>query len=78
MRLVGPADEFITKSTATLPSFPVKSTEKKSYGGMPTVWITGGSINSDVQKLLRHARKLPEKNVQFFKVWRAHLTLLFK
>jgi len=68
MQLLGPAMEFIVKSSGVPPSFPVKSSEKKSYGSNPTVWITPGSINSDVQKLLRHARKLPEKNAQFYKV----------
>lgn len=67
MQLLGPKDEFICKSIP-MPSFPVKPAEKKSYGATPTVWITPSGINADVQKLLRHAKKLPEKNVQFYKV----------
>ena len=54
-------------SNTVLPAFPVKG-EKKSYNATPTVWITAYGINTDVQKLLRHSKKLPEKNQQFFKV----------
>ena len=51
-----------------IPAFPIKSSEKKSYASSTTVWITNSGINSDIQKLLRHARKLPDKTQQFYKV----------
>jgi len=47
--------------------FPVKSERKPSYSSGPVVWIKNNGIQSDIQKVLRHARKLPEKTVQFYK-----------
>lgn len=57
--------------SSLLPSFPIKSYDKKSYIATPvqsTVWLTAEGLNADIQKLLRHARKLPEKTAQFYKV----------
>jgi len=45
----------------------VKIQENKSYGATPTAWMTSPGINADIQKLLRTARKLPDKNQQFYK-----------
>ncbi|KAI5718797.1 hypothetical protein M8J76_000464 [Diaphorina citri] len=42
-------------------AFPLKPLEKKSYS------LNAASLQSDVQKILRHARKLPDKTVQFYK-----------
>ncbi|CAL8099661.1 unnamed protein product [Orchesella dallaii] len=72
---LGPKEDFIQKKTvqgdsAPVPSFPVKHGDKKSYIATPnqtTVWLTPGGLNADIQKLLRHARKLPEKTQQFYK-----------
>lgn len=50
------------------PSFPVKPTEKRSYSQNCVVWIKQAGLQSDIQKLLRHARKLPEKTQHFYKV----------
>lgn len=64
-------------------SFPVKPTEKRSYsqnivGGC---WIRQAGLQSDVQKVLRHAKKLPEKTQHFYKelnrIKRAALSLGF-
>lgn len=49
-------------------SFPIKPTDKKSYSQNCVVWIKQAGLQSDIQKILRHARKLPEKTQQFYKV----------
>ena len=49
-------------------SLPIKSNEKKSYSQNFVTWTQDSSLESDVQKVLRHARKLPEKTLQFYKV----------
>ncbi|CAA9998742.1 unnamed protein product [Nesidiocoris tenuis] len=48
-------------------AFPVKPPDKKSYSQNGVVWIRQGGIQSDIQKILRHARKIPEKTQQFYK-----------
>lgn len=48
--------------------FPVRPTEKRSYSQNGVVWIRQAGLQSDIQKILRHARKLPEKTQQFYKV----------
>ncbi|CAH1114350.1 unnamed protein product [Psylliodes chrysocephalus] len=48
-------------------SFPVKPIEKRSYSQNGVVWIRQAGLQSDIQKILRHARKLPEKTQQFYK-----------
>ncbi|OXA59380.1 von Willebrand factor A domain-containing protein 9 [Folsomia candida] len=68
MQLLGPLEEFVTnRSIPTVPTFPVKPPEKKSYGGSPTVWITPDQVNNDMVKLLRNCKKLPDKNNAFYK-----------
>ncbi|KAL1463748.1 hypothetical protein WDU94_015473 [Cyamophila willieti] len=47
--------------------FPLKPVEKKSYALNAVNWIRQASLQSDIQKILRHARKLPDKTVQFYK-----------
>uniref|UniRef100_A0A0V0G936 Integrator complex subunit 14 n=1 Tax=Triatoma dimidiata TaxID=72491 RepID=A0A0V0G936_TRIDM len=47
--------------------FPVKSSDKKSYSQNNVAWIRQPGLQSDIQKILRHARKLPEKTQQFYK-----------
>ena len=47
--------------------FPVKSDKKPSYSSAPVVWIKPSGIQSDIQKVLRHSRKLPDKTQQFYK-----------
>lgn len=48
-------------------TFPLKP-EKRSYSQNCVVWIKQAGLQSDIQKLLRHAKKLPEKTQQFYKV----------
>lgn len=47
--------------------FPVRPESKRSYAQNPVVWIKTGSLQSDVQKILRYARKLPDKTQVFYK-----------
>lgn len=62
------------------PSFPVKP-EKRSYSQNCVVWIRHTGLQSDIQKVLRHAKKLPEKTQHFYKelnrIRRAALSLGF-
>ena len=37
-----------------------------SYSSSPVVWIRQASLQSDIQKVLRHARKMPEKTPHSF------------
>lgn len=48
--------------------FPVKPVEKRSYSQNCVVWIKQAGLQSDIQKVLRHAKKLPEKTQNFYKV----------
>lgn len=49
-------------------SIPIKPPEKKSYTQNCVAWIQQQGLQSDIQKILRHSRKLPEKTQQFYKV----------
>merc|ERR1712025_711168 len=62
--LLGPASAV--NETIQSP-FPVRSDRKPSYSSAPVVWIKQSGIQSDIQKVLRHARKLPDKTQQFYK-----------
>lgn len=48
--------------------FPVKM-EKKSYSSSSNIisWIRESALQSDIQKILRHAKKMPEKTTHFYK-----------
>lgn len=48
--------------------FPVK-TDKKSYSSSTNIisWIKESALQSDIQKILRHAKKIPEKMSHFYK-----------
>lgn len=48
--------------------FVGQSGEKRSYSQACVVWIRPGGVPSDVSKITRHARKLPEKVQSFYKV----------
>lgn len=48
-------------------SFPIRPSEKRSYSQNSVVWIRQAGLQSDIQKILRHARKLPDKTQQFYK-----------
>ncbi|XP_071965824.1 integrator complex subunit 14-like isoform X2 [Antedon mediterranea] len=54
--------------------FPLNPTTKKSYATNPVVWIKPSGLQADVQKVLRYARKLPEKTIIFYK-WKPRSTV---
>lgn len=66
MLRLGAIDEL---NATTQEPFPVKlaSGHKPSYSSSPVVWIKQSSLQSDIQKVLRHARKMPEKSPHFYK-----------
>ncbi|KAL4228241.1 Von Willebrand factor A [Mactra antiquata] len=47
--------------------FPVRPKEKRSYAQSCVVWIKAVGLQADLQKVIRHARKLPDKQQQFYK-----------
>ncbi|XP_049579752.1 integrator complex subunit 14 [Syngnathus scovelli] len=47
--------------------FPVQPPVKRSYAQNVTVWIKASGLQTDVQKILRNARKLPDKTPTFYK-----------
>ncbi|KAK6179916.1 hypothetical protein SNE40_012164 [Patella caerulea] len=47
--------------------FPLRPSDKRSYAQSCVVWIKPGGLQADLQKVLRHARKLPDKQQQFYK-----------
>ncbi|XP_076444143.1 integrator complex subunit 14-like isoform X2 [Babylonia areolata] len=47
--------------------FPVRPVEKRSYAQSCVVWIKDSGLQTDMQKVIRHARKLPDKQQQFYK-----------
>uniref|UniRef100_A0A8C7ZPB9 Integrator complex subunit 14 n=1 Tax=Oryzias sinensis TaxID=183150 RepID=A0A8C7ZPB9_9TELE len=47
--------------------FPVQPPAKRSYAQNVTVWIKASGLQADVQKILRNARKLPDKTQTFYK-----------
>ncbi|XP_068741564.1 integrator complex subunit 14-like [Montipora capricornis] len=48
--------------------FPVMPSQRRSYNSQANVvWIKPSGLQSDVQKLLRYAKRLPEKQGQFYK-----------
>ncbi|XP_043933919.1 integrator complex subunit 14 isoform X2 [Protopterus annectens] len=47
--------------------FPLQPKSKRSYAQNVTVWIKPSGLQTDVQKILRNARKLPEKTPTFYK-----------
>jgi hypothetical protein len=58
----------IPQGKDTSDGLPVKPSEKRSYAQNYVVWIRQAGLQSDIQKILRHARKLPDKTQQFYKV----------
>ena len=50
------------------PPFPIKVSRKRSYQQTCVTWTRQAGLHSDVQKVLRHARKLPDKTQNFYKV----------
>ncbi|XP_076067871.1 integrator complex subunit 14 isoform X2 [Oratosquilla oratoria] len=60
-----PENPYTIKENGT--PFPVKVHEKRSYSQNCVVWIRQEGLQSDIQKILRHARKLPDKSQSFYK-----------
>ena len=63
LRYLGTLDDALPGEN---PNFPVKP-EKRSYSQNIVVWIRQAGLQSDIQKVLRHAKKLPEKTQHFYK-----------
>lgn len=78
LRYLGTVEDALPGETL---SFPVKPAEKRSYSQNIVVWIRQAGLQSDIQKVLRHAKKLPEKTQHFYKelnrIKRAALSLGF-
>lgn len=74
LRFMGTIDDLLPSENAG--SFPVKP-EKRSYSQNCVVWIKPAGLQSDIQKVLRHAKKLPEKTQNFYKVNYASTIFLF-
>lgn len=75
LKQLGPAAELSTdpyqvnaKENAEETPFPVAAPAQRSYRSQSNaVWIKTSGLQSDLQKLLRYAKKLPEKQSTFFK-----------
>ncbi|KAL9930827.1 integrator complex subunit 14 isoform 1-T1 [Glossina fuscipes fuscipes] len=63
MQMLGLIEDLMPNESST---FPVKA-EKRSYSQSCVVWINRVSLQSDIQKVLRHAKKMPEKMQHFYK-----------
>ncbi|XP_014209517.1 integrator complex subunit 14 isoform X2 [Copidosoma floridanum] len=66
-RNLGPIDYIIYNKNAEVCSFPIRPSEKRSYSQNAPSWIRQVGLQSDIQKILRHAKKLPEKTQNFYK-----------
>ncbi|XP_038209261.1 integrator complex subunit 14 [Zerene cesonia] len=60
---LGPAEENATNAE----TFPVRSWRSYSGGGSGCAWARPHALLADVQKVLRHARKLPDKTPHLYK-----------
>lgn len=63
LEMLGFTEDLLPGETA---AFPVKA-DKRSYSQSCVVWINRISLQSDIQKVLRHAKKMPEKTQHFYK-----------
>lgn len=48
---------------------PIKNSDKRSYNQSQLVWIKEAGLQADIQKILRQARKMPDKIPSFYKVF---------
>lgn len=64
LRLIGTAEDLFAGETPTY--FPVKP-EKRSYSQNCVVWIRVAGLQADIQKIQRHAKKMPEKIHSYYK-----------
>jgi len=58
---------FPTLSIPQTPEEINRISTKKSFSQGCVVWLKQSGLQSDIQKILRHARKLPEKTSNFYK-----------
>ncbi|KAL8613427.1 hypothetical protein ACOMHN_057147 [Nucella lapillus] len=65
--LLAQAPPFPGQTPPPAPQFPVRPAEKRSYAQSCVVWIKDSGLQTDMQKVIRHARKLPDKQQQFYK-----------
>lgn len=64
LRYIGTVDDLAAGEI--IPTFPVKP-DKRSYSLNCVVWIKSPGLQADIQKVLRHAKKLPDKTPSFYK-----------
>lgn len=55
----------------------MKTSDKRSYNQSQLVWIKESGLQADIQKILRQARKMPEKIPSFYKVITAQVLKYF-
>ncbi|XP_064607763.1 integrator complex subunit 14-like [Liolophura sinensis] len=71
MNHLGPSSDFSVppygEDDVVRSPFPVRPQDKRSYAQSCVVWIKPSGLQADLQKVLRHARKLPDKQQQFYK-----------
>ncbi|XP_059049229.1 integrator complex subunit 14 isoform X2 [Achroia grisella] len=66
---LGPLDQLgpIDDNTTPAEAFPIRSWRSYSSGGSGCAWARPHALLADVQKVLRHARKLPDKTQHLYK-----------
>ncbi|ELU02608.1 hypothetical protein CAPTEDRAFT_229105 [Capitella teleta] len=70
MQHLAPMQDFTTPpygEDSNKSPFPVRPSERRSYAQNCVVWIKHSGLQADIQKMLRNARKLPEKQPHFYK-----------
>ncbi|XP_050358266.1 integrator complex subunit 14 [Nymphalis io] len=66
---LGPLDQLgpVEENSTSTDTFPVRSWRSYSGGGSGCAWARPHALLADVQKVLRHARKLPDKTQHLYK-----------
>ncbi|XP_013195024.2 integrator complex subunit 14 [Amyelois transitella] len=65
---LGPLDQLgVADEGSTTESFPIRSWRSYISGGSGFAWARPHALLADVQKVLRHARKLPDKTQHLYK-----------
>ncbi|XP_077989090.1 integrator complex subunit 14-like [Glandiceps talaboti] len=68
--MLAPCTDFDTNPYGdddTKTPFPVRPADKRSYAQNSVVWVRASGLQADIQKVLRQARKLPDKQQAFYK-----------
>ena len=73
---LGPSNIIYSANKIDLPVFPIQTTKetKRSYGQPTVAWIRATGLQTDVQKILRSAKKLPEKSQVWVYAFKVHAT----